>query len=79
MSERNGGNPVRAAGAPAGTQSVPFGPALPLRARSTRNPWGKLGIPDRPSVTTRLPRLRFVLPVPTEPANGTSTSPESAA
>ena len=58
MSERNGGNPVRAAGAPAGTQSVPFGPTLPLRARSTRNPWGKLGIPDRPSATTRLPRLR---------------------
>jgi carboxylate-amine ligase len=58
MSERNSGNPVGAAEAPAGTRSVPFGPASPLRARSTHNAWGKLGSPIRPSATARLPRLR---------------------
>jgi carboxylate-amine ligase len=58
MSERNGGNPVRAATAPAGTQSVPFGPVSPLRARSAHNAWAKLGTPIRPNDITRLPRLR---------------------
>jgi hypothetical protein len=58
MSERDSGNPVGAAGAPAGTRSVPFGPASPLRARSTHSAWGKLGSPVCPSATARLPRLR---------------------
>src|SRR5271165_5116174 len=58
MSERNGGNPVRAAGAPASTKSVPFGPASPLRARSARNGWGNVGTPVHPSATDRLLRLR---------------------
>ena len=58
MSERNGGNPVGAAGAPTDTRSVPFGPAPPLRARSTRSAWGKVGTPVCPSAPNRLLRLR---------------------
>ena len=58
MSERNGGNPVGAAGGPIDTKSVPFGPASPLRARSTRSAWGNLGTPVCPSAPNRLLRLR---------------------
>jgi carboxylate-amine ligase len=56
MSERNGGNPVRALGALAGAQSMPFGPNSPLRARTTRGAWARAGAPIRPNAT-RLTRL----------------------
>jgi carboxylate-amine ligase len=57
MSERNGGNPIRAARAPAATKSAPFDPPS-LRTRSARGAWGRFGTPARPSATARLPRMR---------------------
>jgi carboxylate-amine ligase len=58
MSERNGGNPVRAARALAGTKPVLFGPAPPLRTRSTRSALGGIGPSASPDVAARRPRIR---------------------
>src|SRR4029077_20845051 len=57
MSERNGGNPVGALEAPAGAQSVPFGPDSPLRGRTARSALAKVGAPI-PPYAARLTRLR---------------------
>ena len=58
MSERNGGNPVGALEAPAVPNRCLSVRTRPLRARTARNAWAKVGAPIRPRRPARLPRLR---------------------